>query len=258
MKVYLILNGYNNPKVIHDSLTRLHEQTDMEGIDIEAKILIDSLYPFPLHKYNEIRSQFEKLAFGFNFILWRLTENLGQNGNFNVIVQNLLQTFKPNREDVIAFWEPDSNVTHKSWLKDCLTLFEKAYHPCGFITPGRMPAWIIENQGEERVIEGIKVRQLSWPGGWPMGIYRWGFIEDMQQMPMSHDYYGGTEGNIMHKLNVTNHIGLMMTEVLDPGLIDGFDPEYIGWKAETIRLPKGQQLEFGAWIKKKTLPSSNV
>jgi len=248
MRIYLILNGFNNPTVISKAIERFYEQTDVQGLDISYH-LIDSLYPLPDFEQN--RKELVELCEHHYWFYKRLEKNLGQNGNFNVITKMWEEEWNPAREDVIAFWEPDSNVNRKDWLKACLILFEKAYHPCGFITPGRYPAWIIENQGQERDIEGIKCRQLTWPGGWPMGIYRWGFIEDLKQLPVSHRYYGGTEGNILHCLNVTNHIGLMTTEILDPGTIEDFDPEYIGWKAETIRLPSNEQLDFAEWLKRK-------
>lgn len=247
-RIYVILNGYNNPTVIRNAVKRFYDQTDIDGLDISFH-LIDSLYPLPNFEEN-------RLAL-FNICeehLWayiRLDKNEGQNGNFNKITEIWKKDWNPAREDIIAFWEPDSNVNNRAWLRSCVTLFDKAYHHCGFITPGRLPEWILTNNGEERLVADIKVRQLTWPGGWPMGIYRWGFIEDMKQLPVSHRFYGGTEGNILHCLNVTNHIGLMMTEILDPGTIEAFDPEYIGWKAETIRLPSEQQLEFTEWLKKR-------
>lgn len=249
--IHVLLNGYNNPYVIRKAVERFYEQTDLEGLEIGSFTLIDSLYPFPLGKFDDNRNEMVSIALDHNWSYLRLDKNLGQNGNFNTLVDWLKANKKLSRNDTIAFWEPDSNVTHRSWLKACEILFEKAYHHCGFITPGRKPDWIMTNQGAEREVAGIKVRPLCWPGGWPMGIYRWGFIEDMKQLPVSHQYYGGTEGNILHCLNVTNHIGLMMTEILDPGTNEGFDPEYIGWKAETIRLPSSEQLDFEAWARKR-------
>ena len=89
-----------------------------------------------------------------------------------------------------------------------------------------------------------------------MGIYTWDFIKDMKSLYVSHDYYGGTEGDILNALSSTDRSGLMFEEIEDITNIDNFDVEYIAWKAETIRIPKGSQLDFVDWLETKKKPTS--
>lgn len=242
--IHVIQTAFNNPTAIAKSLERFAKQTDTEGLEI-TKTVYDCLYPIP--DYAKNREEIEQAALYYGWTYKKMEKNLGQNGNLNLIFKQLKG--KAKREDVVAFWEPDSNVNRQDWLKACFECMQdKSFHNIGFITPTRQPAWILENNGQELNIAGHKCRYLVWPGGWPMGIYSYGFIEDMKALYMSHEYYGGTEGNILHALNSTDHSGLMFCDITDEGCIEDFDSSYIAWKAETIRLAKGSQKDFRDWL----------
>jgi hypothetical protein len=248
-KVFVIQTAFNNPTAIAKSLERFTKQTQQEGLEIE-KILYDCLYPLPNYANN--RKQIEDAAKYYGWQYVKMDKNLGQNGNLNKVFQDLKG--KTKRNDVIAFWEPDSSVNRRDWLYACYKcLADTSFARIGFITPTRHPDWILGNQGKEVEIAGYRCRDLIWPGGWPMGIYSYGFIEDMQELYVSHEYYGGTEANILNAINRTGYKGLMFCDITDEGDLNDFDYSYIQWKAETIHLPKGSQKDFRDWLIEKNL-----
>jgi hypothetical protein len=248
-KVFVIQLGFNNPTVIAKSMERFAKQTETTGLDI-TYWFYDALYPLPSPSKN--RKDLEEACKYYGWEYRRLDKNEGQNGNLNTIFSSLKIHAKP--EDLVAFWEPDSDVQQRDWLYACYkTTLDKSFHNIGFVTPHRRPEWVLNNQGQRLKIAGYNCRHLTWPGGWPMGIYTYGFIQDMQSLHMSHEYYGGTEGNILNALNNTNHVGLMFEDIEDRMNIDHFDPAYISWKAETIRLHKGSQLDFKDWLNQRGL-----
>ena len=90
------------------------------------------------------------------------------------------------------------------------------------------------------------VRELTWPGGWPIGIFSTRYFRGMP-LNAFFQYYGGTECSTFLALKAMGFKGCMIKEFVDKRNFDFCDPQYIQWKARFIG--QSNQPSFEEWVK---------
>lgn len=247
--IKVVFNCFNNPKVMNRQMEAFYDLTDLSDLNYSF-LLTWPRYPLP--SIEEGRANFLECLAKYGVAGWEY-ENQGQTRNFNQIARHIEAEMSPR--DTLAFWEPDCRPSNRSWLKASVAVLgDTSFHPVGFVTPHRMPAWVYGNQGRDLCLAGYHGKQITWPGGFPMGIYSWDFVKDLQSMKESYAYYGGTELDICSSLNYCNRVGFMFRDIEDQMSVVDSDPEYIAWKVETIRLPSEQQKDFSVWLRERYTP----
>lgn len=233
--IWILTNCFNNERALEIALDRFHKTTDLEGLRYRG-IVFDSRYPLTTGG----ALQTVAARHGFDFI--DLGTNHGQSGNFNLIRKIMLPLLED--DDMVVFWDCDHAPRPVSWLKSFCEIM--ASDPkVQFLTAHRKPGWVLSNQGELLARAGHQARVLCWPGGWPMGVYAGKFIR-AYELPVLFPHYGGTEHDILTKLQSTGNFGLMTTDIEDDMTALEFDPLYLAWKAEEIG--KVGQKGFREWL----------
>ncbi len=245
MEVKIVILGFNNPKVIEDTFTRLFEHTDLSGVPHEI-ILVDCCYPLPNRAEN--KQKLKRICERTGATYLPLIKNFGQDGNYNKV---FFQAFV-NPDTLLLYFDPDNLPERKDYLKTAIRLQEETQ--AGYITLHRHhPQFDMRTcQGPLTISpSGIRYRNLHNTGGWPMALWSGDFITKMRPMVQSHSYYGGTENNIYEALKRTGFQGIMLEDYEDKMISCGHDKEYVIWKAIVIN--SQQHEDFEEWLTKYRL-----
>lgn len=236
MAIQVIILGYDNLYRCGRTIDRFHNETDIEGLAVFVT-LVDAKYPEP-HK---LVTSFRHLARSRHVDLITLEKNYGQDGNYNKLKE--IMGFLD--EDIIVYYDTDVAPKKPSWLKDALKVFENP--EAGYVSMDcSCTDRTLLNQGAPSIIGGVPVREICWPGGIPIGIWRGAFV-NRAKLHQSHPFYGGTEGNILNALRESGYKGYMMEEHDDGRDLVGQEGAYQLWKAEMI--VKLEQQDFREWLK---------
>lgn len=250
MKVHIITLGFDNTVRIISTIGRFFVETDTEGLDLEFYV-VDAKYPYPnvgantLNLCQYLWQSTTISPFPVHPRLLVLPKNFGQTGNYNY----LRDKFEYDDNDVIVFYDTDVRPAKSSWLKDKLRVLSSP--ETAFVT---MNCSITDNalkhQGQEVSVNGVPCRAVNWPGGWPSGAWKGSFFRN--GLIVTHEFYGGTEYNIMIAWRKMGMQGYMMTEHDDLRALEGLDPCYQEWKQSVIAVA-GHQQSFEDFLKERKL-----
>lgn len=245
---YIVLLGFNRAINVLFSIKDFYRQTDTQELDFKF-LLVDCKYPLPLSSI-QIKN-FQTISNTLNIELLNLDKNHGQTGNMCKVFQYLRD--KINNDDAVCFFDTDHNIKSKQWLKDALKVLQ--FSNVDYVTMGAIhhiegkDQNIANLQGREFVINNVKVKNTTWPGGYPICILSKKFIN--QDITSIHKYYGGTEYDFVEHLKKINGHGALMVDHIDLINRNNFDPLYQRWKSETIQLENGP--DFIDWLKELSL-----
>lgn len=241
--IYICVLGYNNDRVIHETLHRTWSHSSNE--ERYRRYFFDPHYPLGDAKTRKLLCE----QHAFSYV--DLCKNQGQDGNFKAMARWMRMIVEIKDDDVVCIWDPDNLPSTTTMLYLAQEIF-KADAEVGFLVPRREPEWVYNNQGQEIKIAGQRVRELTWPGGWPMSLFAGRFFRRLPELlQQSHEFYGGTEGNVLNALKRAGLKGYMFTDISDHMTSVEFDGAYIAWKQQVIT-QSGKQISFDDWLKENS------
>jgi hypothetical protein len=227
--------------VIEDTFARFVRFTDYSDLPIK-KLFMDPHYPLGTVNGRQMA------CYQYSWDYVDIGSNLGQDGNTRWISEYLHKKYVLQDTDIIVCWDADHAPGDRSWLKVCLKVFD-ADPRAAYVIPRRDPDWIFNNQEKHPDVGGVRVRKLSWPGGWSMGNFSGSFFRQLPaNLNPSHSLYGGSENSFMRAWGALGLTGYMLEDYWDDMTNVGFDGAYIAWKLEVIT-KKGAQVSFEDWLK---------
>lgn len=224
MKLAIVILAYDNYKRIEATLDRLYEETDLEGLDF--RIHVFSLgYPLP-DKETNYRKTFD--ACRKHCVYLTVMPNFGQNVNIIESADHI----KDMGYDLYIPYDCDVRPDKPSWLKDVIKVFNSDPMMGAVMLNTSCTDNSLQNQGADVICDGVKAREVCWPGGFGMTNMRMSFIKD--GFRVSHNYYGGTEYCIMEALSERGFKAVMLCDHDDIRYMTDQDAEYNTWKHQVI------------------------
>lgn len=238
MKIAVIINAYDNWKRVCSAIDRFYAETDLTDVDFKLFVFY---YRYPLPNSAENYDMIFKKCQETNTHLVVAGDNKGQDGN----LMTQAKFFLGENFDIFVAYDTDIAPRKPTWLKDARKVF-LADEKCGFVTIDcKITDHALQHQTRHDTVSSVPVAHLSWPGGWPLLIFRMSFLQ--QGYEQWHSFYGGTEGAILKALTERQMTGYMMREHDDARNLEFQDELYAVWKKYAIDKPKA--LSFEQWLK---------
>lgn len=241
MKIAVCILAYDNWQRVNATMERFVKETDTTGLDISRYVFYVG-YPLP-----STRENFDNIMTASKMHQWKLCvmDNKGQDGNIRQMAEML-----NGKADIFVPYDTDVAPRDPMWLKDAIKVFE-ADAKCAAVTMNcKITDDALCQQRHHDDVGGVPVKELIWPGGWPITMMRMSWL--IQGYEQWHSYYGGTEGAILKAIRERDMIGYMLTNHDDGRCLNGQDVEYQHWKAYAIAKPDAKSFEEWLDIERKS------
>jgi hypothetical protein len=240
--IFIVYLAYNRPHVVEKSIQRFRWNTQVDNLNFK-EVIADPGYPLPDKEEN--KRDLIELASKMNCEYLPMPENWGQCRNVDYVNGAL----GLKKADIICYFDPDNNMDKSTWLLNAVALIQDEV--ADFVTADCVhniegkTVNIIDLQGQLSEHKGIWFKDITFRGGFPIGVYS-GRMFGKYKMDNPWKYYGNCENRICEILEMNKQRGVMMRDHVDLRDLIDHDPEYSRWKSEVIQDP--DQPSFEKWL----------
>jgi hypothetical protein len=244
--IKIVILAFDNHKRVSSAISRLYATTEIAEFEHSIAV-VDPHYPLPFNNSALIKEICDATP---NCTYLDLGGNFGQDGNMNLLAR--MMTFESH--DTVIFYDTDIAIDKAGWIRDSKKLIEEnisAYVTVGcFHNVGGNYFNVEKMQGPLQKIHDINVKELTWSGGWPIGIFAGHQLQGLN-IKDGHSYYGASEYTFMQTWLARGLKGHMLVDYVDVRNFDGIDPLYPAWKADVIA--KKTHPDFKDWLIERNL-----